>query len=323
MNAELLLKEFDRVREAPNAVSRLRAFIRDLAIGGRIDGRGAGGEVVRVGDVADCRLGKMLDKAKNRGSLRRYLRNVNVRWHDFDLSDVKEMRFEGTEMDEFALRTGDVLVCEGGEPGRAAVWDRREEGILFQKAIHRVRLAGSVDPHYFVLSLRQAAESGRLGEYFTGATFKHLTGKGLERFSFRLPPLAEQQWIVEKVDELMAVCDQLEVAREGRERWRDRLAVAALEQLTAPTDTWGKVSQRDVRFFLSHSDRIVTKPEHVEHLRRAILSLAVQGRLAYTTTKWESTTLGDLHWRSVRIRRPVTCWFSPEADQGCLPAFLA
>ena len=61
----------------------------------------------------------------------------------------------------------------------------------------------------------------------------------------------------------MAVCDQLEIAREERERWRDRLAVAALERLTAPTDTWGKVSQRDVKFFVSHSDRIVTKPERM------------------------------------------------------------
>jgi type I restriction enzyme S subunit len=54
-----------------------------------------------------------------------YLRNVNVRWFDFDLSDVFEMRFEDSELDEFALRRGDVLICEGGEPGRAAVWDQR------------------------------------------------------------------------------------------------------------------------------------------------------------------------------------------------------
>jgi type I restriction enzyme, S subunit len=210
VNAERLLEEFGRVSEAPDAISRLREFIRDLAIEGQLLDLPARAELACVQDVAVCRLGKMLDKAKNRGTMRRYLRNVNVRWQDFDLSDVKEMRFEEEELGEFALRAGDVLVCEGGEPGRAAVWDRREEGILFQKAIHRVRLSDAVDPHFFVLSLRQAADSGRLQEYFTGATFKHLTGTGIGRFSFPLPPLAEQQRIVAKVDELMAVCDQLE-----------------------------------------------------------------------------------------------------------------
>jgi type I restriction enzyme, S subunit len=80
---------------------------------------------VNVGSVAAARLGKMLDKAKNKGTPRPYLRNINVRWFDFDLSDLLEMPFEETEIAEFTLRAGDVLICEGGEPGRAAVWDER------------------------------------------------------------------------------------------------------------------------------------------------------------------------------------------------------
>ena len=88
---------------------------------------------VSVRGVAESRLGKMLDKSKNTGEPRRYLRNVNVRWFDFDLSDVLEMRFEDAELPKFALRTGDVLICEGGEPGRAAVWDEREDEIYFPK----------------------------------------------------------------------------------------------------------------------------------------------------------------------------------------------
>lgn len=71
---------------------------------------------VPVGQIGDSRLGKMLDKAKNKGTLRRYLRNINVRWFDFNLSDVFEMPFEDDELDEFALNAGDVLICEGGEP---------------------------------------------------------------------------------------------------------------------------------------------------------------------------------------------------------------
>jgi len=152
----------------------------------------------------------MLDKAKNKGTLRRYLRNVNVRWFDFDLSDVFEMRFEDDELEEFAVRGGDVLICEGGEPGRAAVWDEREQNIYFQKAIHRVRLSKSVDPHFFVKTIHESANNGRLSAYFTGVTIKHFTGKGLSSFIVPLPPLAEQRRIVTKVDEVMAVCDRLE-----------------------------------------------------------------------------------------------------------------
>jgi type I restriction enzyme, S subunit len=73
-----------------------------------------------------------------------------------------EMPFEDGELPEFALRAGDVLICEGGEPGRAAVWDERAKGIYFQKAIHRVRFAPIVDPAYFVTALRASAQDGRL-----------------------------------------------------------------------------------------------------------------------------------------------------------------
>ena len=90
----------------------------------------------------------MLDKAKNKGTPRRYLRNINVRWFDFDLSNILEMRFEDSELSEFAIRSGDVLICEGGEPGRAAVWDDRETDIYFQKAIHRVRFLNIVNSEF-------------------------------------------------------------------------------------------------------------------------------------------------------------------------------
>jgi type I restriction enzyme, S subunit len=75
---------------------------------------------------------------------------INIRWFDFDLTDVLEVRFEDSELEEFTLRRGDVLVCEGGEPGRAAVWDDREPGIYFQKALHRLRFPRAVNAYYFV-----------------------------------------------------------------------------------------------------------------------------------------------------------------------------
>ncbi|MCP9904603.1 restriction endonuclease subunit S [Cyanobium sp. BA5m-10] len=187
-----------------------------------------------VGTVANARLGKMLDKAKNKGVPRPYLRNVNVRWFDFNLSDLLEMRFEETELPEYELRDGDVLICEGGEPGRAAVWDERVTGVYFQKAIHRVRFKPFVDPVYFVYALRASADDGRLAEEFTGAGIKHFTGKGLKAYRFPLPPLAEQHRIVAKVDELMKLCDQLEVQITATEQDSRRFLESVLADALAP-----------------------------------------------------------------------------------------
>jgi type I restriction enzyme S subunit len=192
---------------------------------------------VSVGSVANARLGKMLDKAKNKGVPRPYLRNINVRWFDFDLSDLLKMPFEDDELPEFALRAGDVLICEGGEPGRAAVWDERAGGIYFQKAIHRVRFKSVVDPAFFVKVLRASADDGRLAESFTGTGIKHFTGKGLAAYGFPLPPLAEQHRIVAKVDELMALCDQLEANLTSADSDRRRLLDALLHDALEPAMT--------------------------------------------------------------------------------------
>jgi type I restriction enzyme S subunit len=185
---------------------------------------------VRVPEVADSRLGKMLDKAKNKGTPRRYLRNVNVRWFDFDLSDLLEMRFEDSELEEFSLRNGDVLICEGGEPGRCAVWDERETDIFFQKAIHRVRFFGFIVPTFFIRVLCHDVGSGRLEQFFTGVGIKHFTGKGLSRYTFPLPPLAEQHRIVAKVDQLMALCDELETRLTTTATTRRQLLEATIHE---------------------------------------------------------------------------------------------
>jgi type I restriction enzyme S subunit len=188
---------------------------------------------VRVSEVADSRLGKMLDKAKNKGIPRRYLRNVNVRWFDFDLSDLQEMRFLDSELEEFSLRTGDVLVCEGGEPGRCAVWNERESEVYFQKAVHRLRFFGLIVPLYFARMLRHDAIFGRLEQFFTGVGIQHFTGKGLARYSFPLPPLAEQCRIVAKVDELMSLCDKLERQLSATSKHCQQLLEATISEALA------------------------------------------------------------------------------------------
>ena len=88
--------------------------------------------------ITDSRLGKMLDKEKNTGIPRKYLRNVNVRWLKFDLSDLLEMKIEESEVKKYTVEKNDLVICEGGEPGRCAVWEE-DEPMFYQKALHRVR----------------------------------------------------------------------------------------------------------------------------------------------------------------------------------------
>jgi type I restriction enzyme, S subunit len=162
-------------------------------------------ECLPLGKLADLSLGKMLDRAKRKAGMSLpYLRNLNVRWGGFDLSDLSEMPFEGHEMERYGLRAGDVLICEGGEPGRAAVWPGSSQTIMFQKAIHRARCREVLDPSWLVHQLRHDAMSGRLAQHFTGSTIKHFTGAALNEYEIAVPPIEEQRRIVAKLEAALA-----------------------------------------------------------------------------------------------------------------------
>jgi type I restriction enzyme S subunit len=153
-----------------------------------------------ISEIARHSLGKMLDKAKNRGDLKPYLRNFNVRWFEFDLSDLSEMRFLPGEEERYTAVKGDILICEGGYPGRAAIWDN-DTPIYFQKALHRVRFHESQRGKWFLYYLYSKDLDGTLKKHFNGAGIQHFTGETLAAFEVPLPPLLEQQRIVRILDE--------------------------------------------------------------------------------------------------------------------------
>ena len=165
-------------------------------------------EEVALGEIAEIKLGKMLDKKRQTtGHLLPYLNNISVRWNEVNTSDLPTMRFEDRELVRFGLKAGDVLVCEGGEPGRAAVWDGRLPDLKFQKAIHRVRFKIPFAPKILVLHLANVAGSEQFDMLFTGGGIKHLTGETFSRFKIPLIPLAEQQRIADclsSLDDLIA-----------------------------------------------------------------------------------------------------------------------
>ncbi|MGM8888407.1 restriction endonuclease subunit S, partial [Psychrobacter sp. 1U2] len=106
-----------------------------------------GWALLTVGDIFDVQLGKMLNKAaKEKQPQLHYLGNSNVRWGEFELSELNSMYFSEREINKYKLEFNDILVCEGGEVGRCAIWERHNSQILYQKALHRLRVKGEVVP---------------------------------------------------------------------------------------------------------------------------------------------------------------------------------
>jgi len=159
-------------------------------------------EWVTLKQIAVTELGKTLDKAKNTGSLHPYLCSINIHWTGVDLSTVKQARFEEAEFDKYRLQRGDLLVCEGGDVGRAAIWYFDDVEMFYQNALHRIRFYGKIVPEFFKLSLECYKGNKILDEYSKGMTIKHLVQSSLNTIYFPLPPLAEQRRIVEAVSRI-------------------------------------------------------------------------------------------------------------------------
>ncbi|HFQ5058336.1 TPA: restriction endonuclease subunit S [Vibrio vulnificus] len=147
----------------------------------------------KLGDYIDSCLGKMLDKNKNTGEFHPYLGNSNVRWGAFELDDLSEMKFESHEHERYGIKKGDLIVCEGGEPGRCAIWNEDVPDMKIQKALHRVRTLAGLDGDYLYYWFLFSAKAGHIDPYFTGTTIKHLTGKALKELPIKIPPMRYQQ----------------------------------------------------------------------------------------------------------------------------------
>lgn len=154
-------------------------------------------EKVKLGNVTDSCLGKMLDQNKNKGDYQPYLANVNVRWGEFDLEDLPLMKFEESEQERYELKYGDLVICEGGEPGRCAIWKEQIPNMKIQKALHRVRVHDCLDYRYLFYWFLLAGKTGELDQYFTGATIKHMPGQKLKEVVIDKPPLEIQHRIAD------------------------------------------------------------------------------------------------------------------------------
>jgi type I restriction enzyme S subunit len=292
MNAERLLALYERVAEAPDAIARLRRFILDLAVRGKLVPQDPNDEPasellkriakekarlgirnqkvpLKTDEVpfelpvgwSWSRIGEVCSKTGS-GSTPRggkdvykpsgvpFLRSQNVYDDGLRLNDVAYIDLATHErMSSTRVAPGDLLLnITGGSMGRCCLVpsDFNDANVSQHVAIMRVALKGiEAFLHRLVLS-----------PYFQAFVFDEQTGAGrgglpknrMDMIAVALPPLAEQHRIVPKVDELMALCDQLEATRQEREARRDRLAAASLAHLNAPDP---ETFQSDARFTLN------------------------------------------------------------------------
>jgi type I restriction enzyme S subunit len=308
MSPELLLKHFDQISDTPDAVPRLRRFILDLAVRGKLVEQNSEDEPiaellkritgdtkfsqieteelpfqipstwlsVKAGDLINMQYGKSLvaKDRKDKGVVSVYGSNGIVGYCDTALTEEPAIII-GRKGSAGALN-----LCNGPS------WTTDVAYYLIPPFFFHIR---------FLLIVLQTLDLGSIAK----GVKPGLNRTEAYQLPIVLPPLAEQHRIVAKVDELMALCDELEAAQIKRERRRNRLVAATLHGLNNG-ETNSEASERfpfeeSARFYFNHLPRLTTRPEHIQQLRQTILRLGVSGKLhGINDTELRVFSVGDL-----------------------------
>ncbi len=333
MSPERLLNHFEQICEAPDAVPRLRRFILDLAVRGKLVGQDPGDEpAAELLNQIAAKRGQIVSKGSlgNVGQLSQiknhelpfalpstwvaarmdflavklgagstplggksvyqnegipFLRSQNVHDNGLRLDNVALIpesiheRMSGTHLQE-----NDILLnITGASIGRCALLPKGFKTGNVSQHVAIIRLVMPEIRAFIHLSLISPIYQKMIMEVQVGVSREGLSMQRLKLFPMALPPVAEQKRIVDRVDELMALCDKLEAAQAKRQKRRDRLVAATLHGLNngdaSPAPSTPPTFKDSARFYLTHLPRLTTRPEHIQQLRQTILNLAVRGKL--------------------------------------------
>ena len=319
MNVDRLLAHYERIADAPDAVPRLRRFILDLAVRGKLVEQDSN-------DEPSAELLKRIAKEKARllkagGIKKSKAKPVNMADPPFELPKLWKWAALGDlvlydagikrepktlnkelwllELEDVEKDSGRLLVriTASARKSKSTKSEFRVNDILYGKLrpyLNKVLVADvpgystteivALRPflplcsRYCALALRRPDFVDYVTRLGQGTKMPRLRTEDATIAPFPLPPLAEQHRIVAKVDELMALCDRLEVARTRREATRDRLSASSLARLDAP-DPDPMVFRNHAAFALEHLTPLTTRRDQIKALRQTILNLAVRGKL--------------------------------------------
>jgi type I restriction enzyme, S subunit len=324
MNPDVLLAHYDRISEAPDAIPRLRQFILDLAVRGKLveqdpndesaskllekirnqktdlanlkKAASRGDEKSKVEmehpfDVptkwAWSRLGGLSDKihygytasADETIKAVRLLRITDIQGNAVNWETVPGCEISDKEIPNYKLENGDILIARtGGTIGKTFLVKDLPVVAVFASYLIRVKKVQEICDRYVKLFMESPLYWAQLRDGTRGAGQPNVNGQTLGQMLVPVPPLAEQYRIVTKVDELMALCDQLEKARKKREQTHDQLVAGCFQRLNQPNED-EEIFREDVGFTLCQLSRMTTRPEQIKQLRQTILSMAVRGKL--------------------------------------------
>lgn len=320
MNAAQILNHFNRISEAPDAIPRLRRFILDLAVCGKLVEQDPNDEPVsellkRINEEKAKLLksSKVRDKKSQPktkltanfdiprtwqwvllGQITKFWNGFAFKSSDFQNQGVPVIRIGDLQNGEVctnsAVRVTQeianlvppetwipknalLIAMSGATTGKVAI-NNTETELLLNQRVGRIQV--------FQVSLKfvrfffETIVAYNLAISF-GTAIPNLSTEQIITTVFPLPPLMEQHRIVAKVDELMALCDQLKASHTERENRRDRLTAASLNRLNNGDNA--ESFRKDAAFFIQNLSRLATRPEHIEGFRKTILNLAVRGKL--------------------------------------------
>ena len=167
-------------------------------------------QVRRIKHVANIVLGKMLQSTEKEGyQYKKYLRAQNIRWEEVSMESVNKMWFSPRELSVYRLKEGDILVSEGGEVGRAAMWRSELSECYIQNSVNRLRVNESViDPKYLLYVVEGIGQAKVFENTVNRVSIAHLTREKLKEYSIPLPPLNEQRAIVKGIEESLRKIDK-------------------------------------------------------------------------------------------------------------------
>jgi type I restriction enzyme S subunit len=354
MNPELLLAQFNRISEAPDGIPRLRSFILDLAVRGKLVEQDPTDEpasqlfrriqaekaqLVKNGriskqkplpEIGDEELPFLVPSAwiwaRLAGISRRIhygftasanpalkdvrlLRITDIQNNLVDWSSVPGCEISDHEVDQYKLQPGEILIARtGGTIGKTFLVSELPVTAVFASYLIRVQKSSEFIDRYLKLFLESPVYWKQLQDGARGGGQPNVNGQTLGKMTVALPPLAEQHRIVAKVDELMALCDRLEVVRGKRESRRDRLIAASFHQFN--NGEGAEIFREHAKFHIGHLPLLTTRPDQIKQLRQTVLNLAVRGLVVPQDPKDElaSRLLGE---RQVFLDSEAEPWKLP------------